>query len=208
MTSLVYKLVDQRVTMRSVAVAAMVAMQILLTIACALAVRQISTLRERAETYRKWTAPLVGRAVPTITGFDGTGARKTVEYNQDQKPTLIYSFSEHCGACQANWEALKSVQRLSPDRLRIVYVDLKDELADIYLIQHGLTRDALFTKLDPLSEVSYQVRATPQTELVDRAGRVMWTSVGAFRPDDLAAFMAAIEKHERQSVEVNKGAGR
>jgi hypothetical protein len=206
-TSILSKHIGQRVTVRSATLAAMVAMQFMLMVACALAVRQITSLQERVEIYRKWTAPLVGRNVPTITGVDFTGARRTVEYNQDDRPTLIYSFTKDCGACRENWKVMESIQQLSPHRLRIIYVDHKDKLTDAYLLEHGLTQDLLFTTLDPFSEVSYQVRATPQTELVDKAGRVIWTNVGAFRPKDLAALIGAIEKHERQSLAANKGAG-
>jgi hypothetical protein len=207
MKSIVHTLLDPRISVRSATVAAMVVMQFLLTVACVLAVRQIILLGERVEIYRKWTAPLVGRDVPPITGLDWTGARRTVEYN-DERPTLIYSFKENCGACRANWAAMKSIQRLSPDRLRIVYVDRKDKLTEAYLLEHGLAQDVVFAKLDPFSEVSYQVRATPQAELVDRAGRVVWTNVGAFRPIDLSALLEAIETHERQSLEAKKGVGR
>jgi hypothetical protein len=200
--------IGRRISVRLPTVAAMVAMQVLLTVACALSVRQNISLAERVEIYRKWSAPLTGRDVPAITGLDRTGARRTVEYDRDPRPTLIYSFTQNCGACRANWQAMKAIQQLSPDRLRIVYLNTKDELPEAYLLEHGLTRDVLFTKLDPFSEVSYQVRATPQTELVDKTGRVVWTNVGAFRSDDLTALVGAIEKLERQSLEANKGAGR
>lgn len=208
MVTLIKNFIDRRISVRLTTVATLIAMQFLLMVACAFAVRQILSLSERVEIYRKWTAPLVGRDVPTMTGLDWTGARRTVEYNQDQRPTLIYSFSQNCGACRANWQAMKSIQQLSPDRLRIIYVDHNDDLTNAYLLEHGLTQDVLFTKLDPFSEVSYQVRATPQTELVDKTGRVIWTNVGAFRTTDLAALEGAIDKHEQQSLEANKGAGR
>jgi len=130
-----------------------------------------------------------------------------VEYNQDQRPTLIYSFSKNCGACRANWPAMKAIQQLSPDRLRIVYVDHVDKLTIADLLEYGLTRDVVFTKLDPFSDVSYEVRATPQAELVDKKGHVVWTNVGAFRPIDHTALVDAIYKLERQSLTASKGAG-
>lgn len=201
----IHRLLDRRVSVRVPAAAALVVVQVMLVLACVVAVRQITVLSERVEIYRKWTGPLVGRNVPPITGVDRRGDRRSIEYGKDPRPTLIYSFSQNCGACRANWAAMKGVQSLSPDRLRIIYVDLKETLTEEYLRDHGLAQEVLFAKLDPFSEVSYQVRATPQAELVDRSGRVIWTNLGAFRPTDLAALNSAIARHEEQSLAANQG---
>lgn len=208
MKTLVHKLVERRVTLRLATVAAAVVLQLLLTLACVLALRQNHSLSERVEIYRKWAAPLVGREVPPITGVDRTGATRVFAYKDDQRPTLIYSFSKNCGACKTNWTAMRAIQQLSPSRLRVVYFDPFDELTEAFLLEHGLAQDVLFTKLDPLSAASYQIRGTPQTELVDKDGRVLWASIGAFGPSDLAALMEAVEEHERQRVEAEEGAGK
>jgi hypothetical protein len=184
----------------------MVVMQISLLVAASMVLNRNQTLTEQAETYREWAAPLRGRNVPAITGVDRTGAKRAIDYKQDPRPTLVYTFSQNCPACKANWTALRSIQALSPTRLRIVYIDPFDVLSESYLREHGLTQDVLFTRLDPFSEVSYQLRGTPQTELVDSQGRAIWTNVGAFRPSDLAALRGAIEKQERQSEQTTKGA--
>lgn len=207
MASIIARLMARSVNVRPATIVVVMALQICLTVACVLVLRLNTSLEQRAEIYRKRSAPIAGRPVPTLTGLDWAGNKRSVEY-KDSRPTLIYSFNDSCGACEANWPALRSVQELSPIRLRIVYVNPYDKLSEAYLREHGLDEDVLFTKLDELSAASYEIRATPQTELVDRQGRVIWSNVGAFRPTDLAALVTAIEEHERQPVEVSKGAER
>jgi hypothetical protein len=99
---------------------------------------------------------------------------------------------------------MRSIQSMSPSRLRIVYIDTIDKLTEDYLQKHGMAQDVVFSTLDPYSILNYQTRGTPQAELVDRRGRVVWTKLGEFRPADIAHLVAAIEKHEGQSLAANK----
>ena len=174
-------------------------MQILLTIACALALSQNQSLRNEASLYQALAAPPVGRDVPPITGLDWTGVKRQIVYGEDQHPTLIYGFSKDCGPCISNWAAMRTLQELTPHRLRIVYVDTVDALTDDYLREHGMDSDVVFSRLDADSALHYRVRATPQSQLIVRSGRVVWSKIGKFTPDDLAGLLAIIEKHERQS---------
>jgi hypothetical protein len=100
---------------------------------------------------------------------------------------------------------MRSVQKLSPARLRIVYIDTVDRLTEDYLREHGMVQDIVFFKLDAYSALDYQSRGTPQAELVDRQGRVVWSSLGEFRAADVAKLFAAIEKGEGPSVVVTNG---
>jgi hypothetical protein len=203
--SLVRALIDRRITVRLVTAAAVVAVQVVLTIACILALRQNGTLREQAATYLMWAAPSVGRNVPAIEGIDWKGVRQIVEYNQDHRPTLVYTVSKDCPHCQVNWTAMRSIQALSPARLRLVYIDTVDQLTESYVREHGMAQDIVFSRLDPSSATHYEMRGTPQAELIDGKGRVVWSKLGEFRAADLAKLLAAIEKYGGQSVAMTNG---
>jgi hypothetical protein len=194
-------LIGRRVTVRLAIIAGIVSLQILLTIATALVVKQNQSLRDEASMYQALAAPPVGGDVPPITGIDWTGVERAVFYDQE-RPTLIYAFSKDCGPCVSNWVAMRAIQKMSPDRLRIVYVDLIDALAGDYLREHGMESDVVFSRLDPRSTLHYRVRATPQSALVDRSGRVVWSKLGKFSPDDVASLLAIVEEHEQQLSEV------
>lgn len=197
MSSHLMALIGRHVTVRLPTIAGLVGMQVLLTIACALALRQNQTLRNEALMYQKLAVPPIGRDVPPIAGIDWTGAKRQVVYGEEQQPTLIYGFSKDCGPCISNWAAMRTLQELSPHRLRIVYVDTVDALTDDYLREHGLDSDVVFSGLDADSALHYRVRATPQSQLVDRSGRVVWSKIGQFSPDDVAGLLAIIDEHAR-----------
>ena len=202
MRSLAKAFVNRRVTLRLMTVAALVAVQLALTLACVLALRQNQTLRERAAMFLSRAAPLVGRSVPPVTGLDWTGTRRVVEFSRDQPPTLVYVFSVHCPRSVANWTQVRTVQKLSPARLRIIYVDSIDPLGTLtkdYLQERGIADDMVFSTLDGESALAYQIRGTPQAELVDKNGHVIWSRLGEFRPVDLEELVAAIETQENGS---------
>lgn len=202
MSSPLLAVIGQRVTVRLATIVGLVGMQILLTIACALALRQNQLLRGEVSTYQKLAAPPVGSNVPAIAGIDWNGVKRQVAYGEERLPTLVYGFSKDCGPCVANWAPMRTLQKLSPHRIRIVYVntvDSVDALTDDYLREHGLDSDRVFLRLDADSALHYRVRATPQSQLVDRSGRVVWSKIGQFSPDDVAGLLTMIDEHEQSS---------
>ncbi len=77
--------------------------------------------------------------MPQLHGADWRGAEQTVDYGQDRRPTLIYSFTSQCPFCRVSWGAMRSLQALAPGRLRIVYIDANgDRITQRYLIESGI----------------------------------------------------------------------
>ena len=112
MSSRLMALIGRLITVRLITIAGLVGMQVLLTIACVLALRQNQALRNEALTYQKLAAPPIGGNVPPITGIDWTGAERQVRYGEEPRPTLIYGFSKDCGPCISNWAAMRTLQEL------------------------------------------------------------------------------------------------
>ncbi len=189
----------QSATVRPVTIWAVVTLLLLLTIACALARRENQSLRDQVSMYQRLAAPSVGRYLPPIAGIDWTGARREVTYGNDQRLTLIYAFSRDCLPCISNWAAMRSVQELSPHRLRIVYLNLVDTLTGDYLREHGIDTAVVFSRLDPEDAIHYEVKGTPQSQLADQSGRVVWSKLGTFRPADITNLVALVEEHEHRS---------
>lgn len=84
--------------------------------------------------------PPKGATLPPLVGKDYTGAERAVVYGHDPRPTLVYTFTMECPHCQRNWRAMRSIQALAPNRLRIVYVDTTDNLFTYNILpQKGLS---------------------------------------------------------------------
>jgi hypothetical protein len=176
-------------------------MQILLTIACAMVLNQNYSLRNEVSMYQALAAPPIGRDVPPIVGVDWTGTTRQVTYDDSQHPTLIYSFSKDCVPCISNWSAMRAFQDLSPERLRIVYINTVDALSGDYLREHRMDSAVIFSRLDSESALHYRGRATPQSQLVDRHGRVVWSKIGTFSRDDVADLLALVAEHRQVASE-------
>jgi hypothetical protein len=95
------------------AIAAFVLVNLLLVAACVFALRQNVELRRDVANVEALLAPLKGTIVPPLMGADWTGAPVAIVYGQDPRPTLVYTFSEHCGFCQDNWRAMRQLQALA-----------------------------------------------------------------------------------------------
>lgn len=190
-------LLDRRLTLSIPTAAAIVAMQVLLTVSSYLLLQQNRSLRDLAAMNLALAAPVVGRNVPALTGKDLTGATRAVEYGEDPRPTLIYGFSQECGPCITNWAAMRAIQEMSPGKLRIVYINTSDNLTPDYLREHGIPQDAVLSALDPNSVLHYGIKATPQSELVNGEGIVVWTKLGKFEAADLEDLVTAIQQAQQ-----------
>lgn len=115
-------------------IAAFVLTNLCLIAACLFALKENVGLRRAVAYDEALPTPAKGEAMPPLLGTDWTGAPQTLDYGQDPRPTIVYTFSKECGYCQENWRAMRSFQALSPRRLRIVYIDTTgDLLAPTYL---------------------------------------------------------------------------
>jgi len=189
--------ISRKVTVPLWGILGVACLQGLLAVACVLTLQQNGLLRERAQMYLKLAAPLVGRELPPLSGTDSLGRQEVVTYGGDGRPTLIYAFSKDCDACVKNWPAMQAVQRMSPQHLRVVYLNTADLLTSDYRRQHGIESDTVFQSLSAESAEHYRVRATPQAELVDSEGRVVWSRLGEFGEDGLKELIAAVGENTR-----------
>jgi len=184
----------RRVSLPLGTVAAFVAVDLLLAAACLFALRQNVRLRGEVASDVALLTPANGTLVPPLVGEDWTGAPQAIVYDQDRRPTLVYSFSKENCHCQQNWRAVRAVQALAPRWLRIVYIDTFDRLFTLkYLAASGIGQSVLLVQLSPTTAVTYDARAVPQLLLVDQHGRVQWSHVGELAPGDISKALSLIE---------------
>lgn len=184
----------RRVSLCLGTLAAFVAVDLLLVVACLFALRQNVRLGREVAAEEALLTPGKGTMMPPLAGQDLTGAPQAVAYGQDLRPTLVYTFSKECGHCQQNWRAMRSLQVLAPRRLRTAYVDtLGDVFTPDYLAASGIGQSVLLVQLSPEAAIAYDARAVPQLLLVDHDGRVQWSHVGELAPSDVSKVLSLIE---------------
>lgn len=121
-----------------------------------------------------------GTQVPDLKGFDPEGKPVEVQYGKDPRKVLVLVFSPTCPFCDQNWPKWEQViSSLDRSVVRPVGVDVTSASTASFLSQHQLTGLPVFLKVDPKVTVDYHFQLTPQTILVDRAGKVekVWTGV-------------------------------
>ena len=121
-----------------------------------------------------------GTALPPLEGVDSDGNRRSVNYGQDSRKTVLLIFSPRCSACgesMPTWEAL--INRLDRRAFQIAAVSLQPEGVKEYARQRGIDRIPILTKIDPKYRVAYNLALTPQIILIDSGGKVekVWTGV-------------------------------
>jgi hypothetical protein len=175
-------------------IAAFVLTNLSLIGACLFALKENVGLRRAVAYDEALLTPAKGEAMPPLLGTDWTGAPQTVDYGQDPRPTIVYTFSKECSYCQENWRAMRSFQALSPRRLRIVYIDTTgDLLAPTYLAANGIEQSSLLIRLSTALAYVYDARATPQILLIGHDGRVQWSHVGELGRSDLSEVLSLIQ---------------
>lgn len=114
------------------------AVQVLLTIACIGALKPNRMPQRQATMYQMMAAPLVGREGAADRWDRLEGRERRLERNWDRPPTLSYALSKDWPNRERNRAATRLIRALSPTRLRIVYIDTVDLLIESYLRQHGM----------------------------------------------------------------------
>ncbi|HVA64848.1 MAG TPA: hypothetical protein VNF74_14070 [Terriglobales bacterium] len=87
---------------------------------------------------------------------------------------------------------MRSLQMLSPSRLRIVCIDTVDTFTSKYVAANGIGKSVLFVGLAPETALAYDARLVPQLELLDRDGRGQWSHVGELAPNDISEAWSVI----------------
>jgi hypothetical protein len=193
-TSLLTTGLSGRLSLSVGTVAALVVLDLLLVAASLFALRQNVKLRSDIAQDVALLTPPTGTILPPLVGTDLEGNLENIAYNQDERPTLVYTFSMHCGHCEDNWPAMRQLQALAPRSLRIIYVDpVVGELTPEYLASRGIGRAALLVRLYPSSALVYEARAVPQLLLVDHRGRLQWSHVGDLAFGDISQARTLIE---------------
>jgi len=120
------------------------------------------------------------------------------------KPTLLLVFSSHCPSCQqvvASWREMRAAFAADetgalPVELQLLGMSAPDDVAS-FVAENAFPGELAVA--DPLGgddAVRALVRfdAVPQTVLIDGAGRVVRSRVGAFEPDELLSWIGSVHE--------------
>jgi peroxiredoxin len=121
-----------------------------------------------------------GTQMPDLRGFDPDGKPVEVLYGKDPRKVLVLVFSPTCPFCEQNWPKWEQViSSLDRSVVRPVGVDVTSTSQAPFLSQHQLTGLPIFERVEPRVMLNYRFQLTPQTILLDPAGKVekVWTGV-------------------------------
>jgi thiol-disulfide isomerase/thioredoxin len=118
--------------------------------------------------------------MPDLLGFDLTGKPLEVSYGKDPRKVLVLVFSPTCPFCDENWPKWQQViSSLDRSAIRPVAVDVTSTASATFISQHPIAELPVFFKVDPRVTMNYRFQLTPQTILLDGAGKVekVWSGV-------------------------------
>ena len=113
----------------------------------------------------------VGSTLAPISGVTKDGQPLTVSYAEDAKPVVLYVFSPACVWCERNLESIATLSRLAGAKFRFVGVSLPSAATE---------RQSPFEFPVVFAVGRLPFRATPQTVVVGRDGRVLQSWMGAY----------------------------
>jgi hypothetical protein len=143
-------------------------------------IHQNSQLKARLAAPPPQLEAAQGAQMPDLRGFDLAGKPLEVLYGKDPRKVLVLVYSPTCAFCKQNWPKWQAmITSLDPSAVRTVAVDVTSSSSEIFIQQHQLAGLPVFQKVDPQATVDYRFQLTPQTILVDSAGKVekVWTGV-------------------------------
>jgi hypothetical protein len=174
---------------------AFVAVNLLLVGGGLLALRQNVELRSVIAADETLLTPAKGTLMPALLGRDRIGATQNITFGQDRRPTLFYSFEMECPHCRENWRAMRALQALAPNLLRIIYIDIAQEtLTPEYLTSSGIGQSVALVRLLPPVATAYDARAVPLLLMVDSDGQVQWSHMGELSATDVSKAVSFVKR--------------
>jgi len=146
---------------------------------------QNQALKEKLAKPAPSLLPPVGNLSPPLEGLDSTGSRIVISYNTPKSKTLLFIFSPGCELCSENWPNWTTISHLAETTsARITYVNPVGPVPPDYLSRRGVFTNFV-AQVDPKSLVSYNLRYTPETLLLDGSGKIMNVWAGVLDAADL-----------------------
>jgi hypothetical protein len=141
--------------------------------------RYIYVLTRSAEQAR---SPIRGLNLTSLEVTDQSGARTTVWFRGNSKPTLLYVFRPNCVWCQRNAQAAGAFFSAVSNRYRVIGLSLESDGLPEFVAGHGIWFP-VYTGLPPAALRRYHLGSTPETILVSTKGTIEGDWSGAYSSD-------------------------
>lgn len=100
------------------------------------------------------------------------------ELQRGSEKVLLCVLGPSCRVCERNWPHWKSLMARLPQSVKPIMVDLWDQISPEYLRRMQLSERDVLTRLSGSTVLAYRFRYVPQTVLLDRMNRVLFSSEG------------------------------
>jgi hypothetical protein len=132
-----------------------------------------------------------GYHVPTLRGKFPDGSDAALAYGIDRRYTILLAYSPACAICEDNWDNWDEIIKQSGPGVRIAAVDLSNITRPDYISAHKMEKMQIVQHVDAASMLDYRLRKTPETIVVDPAGAVVGSWIGALDKKAVSEILAA-----------------
>jgi hypothetical protein len=132
---------------------------------------------QQAESGRP-AGPAIGAQLPTLNAQRSGGAKESIAFASNDRPTLIYVFTPTCHWCSLNLENVRALIAEAGKSYRVIGLSLDPEV-DRYeqRVHLGIP---IYVRPSRETFESLALGSTPQTVVASSQGRVVKSWVGAY----------------------------
>jgi thiol-disulfide isomerase/thioredoxin len=134
--------------------------------------------RASASTQQRYAFVPGSLAPPLVVDAIG-GERRTVVWDDDKRPTLLYFFTTTCEWCDRNVESIKALSSQLGTKYRVVMVSLNKKGLEKYA-STKLEGVEVYSMPTPVARAGYGLGPTPHTVVVGNMGEVKYAWMGAY----------------------------
>lgn len=123
-----------------------------------------------------------GSTAPRLLAKDLMGNPVEINYQDSEKPTVLYVFTPDCHWCARNLSNIKFVATKAGDRYRFLGLSLGTNNLQPYLAESKLPFEVYQTPPDEVA-IAYGLNSTPSTIIVSSQGTILHYWRGAYDED-------------------------
>lgn len=120
-----------------------------------------------------------GAKIPILSAEDLRGAKVTLNWAVDTRPSLVYIFSPSCHWCTRNLPNIKTLSREVNSGYRIIGISLSSDGLEKYVKDNEFTFP-VYRNVSLTDGKQFALKSTPQTLIISPEGKVMESWRGAY----------------------------
>lgn len=153
----------------------------------------------RVQYLEQLGGPPVGGFIRSMVGTDMSGKPMAVDYESENRPSLLLVFSPYCRFSKLNWPLWDQLTSQLPNT-KVIYADLTGEVNEKYFESIQVLAPTQTLRMSDIVRVKENFNLTPTTVVLGPKGEIRRVVLGVLTDRDIVKIKADLASESPKSM--------